>query len=96
MNEAQAKPDWAPDDCPPAVVKLIEDEQYLQDLGLRLMTSDSAELHQAVRKLQQHLGEAFTSGKVVGSSQYTTRPFLVGALVGGLSALALAWLTGLT
>lgn len=59
----QPLPDWAPDNAAPAVVKLIADEQYLEDLGLRgLSSADSAELHQAVRNLQRQLGEAFQKG----------------------------------
>jgi len=93
MSEAQ--PEWAPDGCPPAVVKLIEDEEYLHALGMRLASADSAELHQAVRKLQRLLGEAFASGKIVGRSRGGGGPFLVGLLIGALSAIALASLTGL-
>ena len=56
-------PDWAPDNCPPGVVKLISDEQCLEDLGLRgLASADSAEFHQAIRHLQRQLGEAFQKG----------------------------------
>lgn len=62
-QQKQPLPDWAPDKCPPNVVKLIDDEQYLEDLGLRgLSSADSAELHQAVRNLQRQLGEAFRKG----------------------------------
>lgn len=66
-RKAKPPPNWAPDGCPPNVVKLIEDEQYLEDLGLRgLASSDSAELHQALRNLQRQLGDAFERGKSRG------------------------------
>ena len=62
-QEKQPAPDWAPDNCPPSVVKLITDEQYLEDLGLRgLSSADSGELHQAVRKLQGQFALAFQRG----------------------------------
>ena len=66
-HKVTAPPNWAPDNTPPNVVKLIEDEQYLEDLGLRgLSSADGSELHQAVRNLQRQLGDAFETGKSRG------------------------------
>ncbi|MCH8059348.1 MAG: hypothetical protein IIA11_02705 [Proteobacteria bacterium] len=85
-QEKQALPDWAPDNCPPNVVKLIDDDQYLEDLGLRgLSSADSAELHQAVRNLQRQLGEAFQKGTASRGWRWRTRPW---------QCLALGWLVG--
>ena len=78
-------PNWAPDNTPPNVVKLIEDEQYLEDLGLRgLSSADGAELHQSVRNLQRQLGDAFERG--------TKCPRLPWR--GTLALLGLGWLLG--
>ena len=92
-----ASPDWAPDGCPPNVVKLIADEQYLEDLGLRgLASADSAEFHQAVRNLQGHLGKAFQQGTASrGWRDRLTRPWqylAIGWLVGALCG---AWVISL-
>ncbi len=95
MNEAQAQPEWAPDDCPPAVTKLIDDDRYLHKLGLRLASCDGAELHQAVNKLKFHLSEAYTSGLVIGYARGRVTGGLIGAIGGAVSALVLARLTGL-
>ena len=71
-------PDWAPDDCRPATVRLIDDEQYLEDLGLRgLASADSAELHQAVRQLKGRLAQAVRLGARRGKLR-----LVLGALVG--------------
>lgn len=89
MNEKQSTPEWAPDNCPPAVVQLIDNEQSLEDLGLRgLASADSAEFHQAMRKLKAQLGGAFEAGK----QSYSTRSMLglgAGYLVVGFVAGAL-------
>ena len=69
MTDQQPRPDWAPDDAKPAVVQLISDEQSLEDLGLRgLSSADSSEFHQAIRRLKKQLGAAFKAG------QETRRP----------------------
>jgi len=85
---------WAPDNCPPGVIKLIEDEQYLEDMGLRgLASSDSAELHQAVRKLKAQLSGAFEAGTEARRPYPPIRTVLVrlvmAAVVGGICG---AWL----
>ncbi len=57
-------PDWAPDNCPPAVVQLISNEQQLEDLGLRgLASGDSAAFNQGMRRLKAQLSDAFEAGK---------------------------------
>ena len=78
-------PNWAPDGLPSNVAKLIEDEQYLEDLGLRgLSSADGAELHQSVRNLQRQLGDAFARG--TQSRGWRRR--------GTLVLLGLGWLLG--
>lgn len=87
-EEPKPAPNWAPDGCPPNVVKLIEDEQYLEDLGLRgLASSDSAELHQAVRNLQKQLGRAFREGSKVRGWGWRRAKY-------DLLLLGLGWLLG--
>ena len=82
--------DWVPDNCPPAVVRLIENEQYLEDLKLRgLASNDSAEFHQAVRRLRAHLGAAFNAGKAA-KSKLPTISYAAGYLVVGYVAGALS------
>lgn len=89
-------PDWAPDECPPNVVKLIEDEQYLQDLGLRgLASADSAELHQAVRNLRRQLGYAFQAGlRARGTWKYGRLYLVAGYVLGAASVGVLAVVFG--
>jgi hypothetical protein len=70
MIEKLSAPEWAPDNCPPAVVQLIDNEQSLEDLGLRGLTSaDSTEFHQAMRALKGQLGAALETGKQAGVQQ---------------------------
>lgn len=81
-----AAPDWAPDDCPPGVIKLIEDEQWLETLGLRgLASADAAELHQACRQLKLQLNTAFEAGRKARQQSpapgwYVAAGYLFGAL----------------
>lgn len=81
-----AAPDWAPDDCPPAVIKLIDDEQYLETLGVRgLASADAAELHQACGQLRRQLEAAFQAGRKARQQSpapgwYVAAGYLFGAL----------------
>ncbi|KKN49731.1 hypothetical protein LCGC14_0639810 [marine sediment metagenome] len=78
MQQQQTRPEWAPDNCPPGAVRLIGDEQDLEDLGLRgLASADSAELHQALRQLKWQLGQAAEQGR--------RRGLLVGFGLGAIS-----------
>ena len=78
-------PDWAPDNCPPAVVKLIGNEQQLEDLGLRgLASGDSAEFHQGMRRLKAQLSDAFEAGKQASGA--TRRTSSAAALAVGFVA----------
>lgn len=88
QDQVTVLPDWAPDDCPPNVVKLIEDEQYLQDLGLRgLSSADSAELHEACRNLRRQLGHAYQAGRKARGTWWTVNRYLVaGYVLGAASA----------
>lgn len=91
-------PDWAPDNCPPAVVKLIGNEQQLEDLGLRgLASGDSAEFHQGMRRLKSQLSDAFEAGKRSSTvtfrmssqgSAFLAVAFVAGVLVGALATIA--------
>jgi len=64
MTDQKPRPDWAPDDAKDAVIQLITNEQQLEDLGLRgLSSADSAEFREATRKLHAQLGAAFAAGK---------------------------------
>lgn len=92
------KPDWAPDDCPPDVYKFVEDEQYLQDLGLRgLGSAHSKEFRQAVRKLREQLVAAYQAGGAAALDAYVPKPpigawifgYLSGVLFGALAVYAL-------
>jgi len=92
MNDQQTvtgiqSPDWAPDNCPPDVYKLIDDEQYLQDLGLRgLASGDSKELRQAVRKLRGTIDSAYELGINTALDDYVPEwsipTFILGYLAG--------------
>jgi len=96
MNEEQkvtgiaTAPDWAPDNCPPDVVGLIEDDQYLQDMGLRgLSSANSKEVQQAVRHLKGQFARAFQDGKdamvaelVPGAGRRVVRLTILGYVVG--------------
>lgn len=87
--------DWAPDNAAPAAVKLIADEQYLQDLGLRdLASADSAEFHQAIRALQMQLGSAFAQGQRHQRHRHVFGLLGLGWLLGALSGAALLALFG--
>jgi hypothetical protein len=96
-SETTERPDWAPDDCPPGVIRLIDDEQYLETLGVRgLASADAAELHQACDQLRRQLNTAFQAGQktrrqIVDLSYYLVPAILVG-LVSGV--LLMAYLGG--
>lgn len=67
-------PDWAPDNCPPDVVSLIDDDQYLQDMGLRgLSSADSKEVHQAVRHLKGQFAGVFQTGRRSMADELATK-----------------------
>lgn len=94
MNDRNQTLEWAPDGCPPAVVRMIDEEQYIEDMMLRgLGSANSTEFCQAVRNLKAHLGAAFEAGQA-------TRPkrplmsYAIGYVVIGFVAGALcgAWL----
>lgn len=94
MKNAQHKqpePDWAPDGCPADVVSLVADDQFLQDLGVRgLMSADSKETHQAVRKLKWHLSKYYAMGQWRGQWIGGAIGYLVGILCGYLVAWVFA------
>lgn len=80
-------PDWAPDNCPPNVVQLIEQDDFLNQLKLRgLSSSNSKTVHAAVERLKRVLIEQHYAGRkgglVVG--------FMAGLVVGsGVVAVVL-------
>ena len=56
MNKSQENPDWAPDDCPPDVVELIDIDAKLHALGLRgLASADSKQVRTGWRRLTAEL-----------------------------------------
>ena len=58
-----ANPDWAPDNCPPNVVQMIEHDDFLNQLQLRgLASADSKTLHTAVERLKRSLIEQHHAG----------------------------------
>lgn len=82
MKQAQPRPDWAPDECPDQVIQLLENEQFLENLGVRgLASSDSQVVRQAVRSLkfaiEQALKLGFRRGLAVGAG--------LGALFGAVA-----------
>ena len=61
-------PDWAPDNCPPNVVRLIEHDDFLNQLKLRgLASADSKTLHAAVERLKYLLLEQRRAGYKTGA-----------------------------
>jgi len=94
MSDQQPRPDWAPDDAKPAVIQLITNEQQLEDLGLRgLSSADSTEFREAVRKLKAQLGGAFDAGKQAGIGyppKWSVWTFMYGALTGAIGAALIA------
>ncbi len=95
MKDQGSRPDWAPDDCPPGVIRLIDDEQYLETLGVRgLASADAAELHQACDQLRRQLERAFQAGKkarrwVPAAGFYLVAGYVLGALSAVVATLIL-------
>ena len=86
MNNTQENPDWAPDDCPDDVVKLIDVDSSLGALGLRgLASSDSNEVRAGFRQLtgllRANYFRGLRAGIVVG--------LLAGTVMVGAAALLL-------
>lgn len=80
------RPDWAPDNCPPNVVQLIEHEDVLEKLKLRGLTSaDSKAVHSATERLKHLLMQRYYDGWNGGRKAGLQRGVLVGvasALIG--------------
>ncbi len=79
MNEPRPLPDWAPENCPPSVVRMIEDHQFSHDMGIvrGLISGDSKELQAAVRRLKWQLAQAAHRGYRRGN--------LIGVLLGAVA-----------
>ncbi len=92
MNDAQTRPDWAPDNCPDQVVQLLEHEQFLQNLGVRgLASADSQQVRTAVHRLQKALAQADYRGYVRGAWAGVLIGLAIGAALGaGVYFVALA------
>lgn len=95
MNEQPERTvDWPPAGCPEPVIKLITDDQRLQDMGLRgLVSSDATVFSQAVAELEARLAGARAAGEAIGMDNAPSPPaigFVAGYLVVGFIAGALS------
>jgi len=72
-------PEWAPDNCPPSVVRLIEQDDFLNQLKLRgLASADSKAVDAAVERLKRLLIEQHHAGRKGGQIV----GFMAGVIVG--------------
>ena len=94
MTDQKPRPDWAPDDAKAAVIQLITNEQQLEDLGLRgLSSADSTEFREATARLHAQLGAAFAAGKQAGIGyppKWDVWTFMYGGLTGAVGAAVIA------
>ncbi len=72
-------PDWAPDNCPPNVVRLVEQDDFLNTLKLRgLASAESKTFDAAVERLKHLLIEQHRAGYKIGAGV----GFIIGAIAG--------------
>lgn len=81
-------PDWAPDNCPPNVVRLVEQDDFLNQLKLRgLASAESKTFDAAVERLKRLLIEQHRAGYKVG--------MIVGIVIGALAGSGVVAAIGL-
>lgn len=87
-KQPQANPDWAPDDCPPDVVELIDIDNQLDALGLRgLGSADSKQVRTGWRRLTGQLHANYERGWRDGLRRGIVVGSLASAGIIGLVAL---------